>query len=281
MKTGRQRVTKALDVLTTGLFPFVERELKAVYKHDWHNAARGSFRDGRQRTNVGAAGDKNNGGKNSVIRWDLNAVLVVLWDHWSRVFRHRLGPAERSLISELREFRNRWAHQVEFDFDDTYRILDSVHRLLVAVEAPEAEFVAREKYDLLRQHVGRQAQLAHRKAQVNRKRWLDFAVYMTCCISLVFVILQFFGTQASYLAAFFVAVFMFLTHQRMSAPPPLYFGPHECEGCSKIIYGETCPYCEFAPEPGPFDVYEPVGAPADVPAKTDVAAHDHQPRVFA
>ncbi|MBT4865287.1 MAG: hypothetical protein HON53_09235 [Planctomycetaceae bacterium] len=278
MKTGRQRVTKALDVLTTGLFPFVERELKAVYKHDWHNAARGSFRDGRQRTNVGAA-DK----KNAVIRWDLNAVLIVLWDHWSRVFRHRLGPAERSLISELREFRNRWAHQVEFNFDDTYRILDSVHRLLVAAKAPEAELVAREKYDLLRQHVGRQAQLAHRKAQVSRKRWLDFAVYMTCCFSLVFVILQFFGTQASYLAAFFIAVFMFLTHQRISAPPPMFFGPHECEGCSKIIYGETCPYCEFAPEPGPFDAFEfePAGPSSHVPVVADATMAERPPSAFA
>ena len=187
MKTDRQRVTKALDVLTTGLFPFVEREMKAVYKHDWHDAARSSFREnfrgGRQHIYVGGADDEGSG-----VRWDAHALLTVLWDQWNRVFRHRLGPAERSLISELREFRNRWAHQVEFDTDDTYRILDSVHRLLAAVEAPEAEFIAREKYDLLCRHVGRLAQIDYRKAQVMNRRWRDFAVYTTCCLSLVFVI---------------------------------------------------------------------------------------------
>jgi|GEM_PF-2481789 hypothetical protein len=106
---------------------------------------------------------------------------------------------------------------------------------------------------------------------------------MTCCVSLVFVIMQFFGTQASYLAAFFIAVFMFLTHQRMSAPPPLFFGPHECEGCSKIIYGETCPYCEFAPEPGPFDAfeYEPAGPSTHVPVVADAAIAERPPRAFA
>lgn len=273
MKSERQRITRALDVLTAGLFPFVEQELKAVYQHDWHNAARGSFRDGRSRVNVA---DSDQG---SVVRWDLHALLTVLWDQWSRVFRHRLGPAERSLISELREFRNRWAHQEEFDFDDTYRILDSVYRLLAAVAAPEADYIAREKHDLLRRHVGRQAQLAYRKAQVMKKRWLDFAVYMTCCLSLVFVILQFFGTQASYLAAFFIAVFMFLTQQRLSAPPPIYFGPHECDGCNKIIYGEQCPYCDYSPEPGPFDVMETPLRPAEAVPRPRMS--DHSPHVLS
>lgn len=258
MKSNRERITRGLDALARGLFPFVERELKAVYKHAWHDAARGSFREGRGRPDTDG----------EAIRWDLHAILTVLWDHWNRVFRHVLGPAERSLVSELREFRNRWAHQQEFGFDDTYRILDSIHRLLSAASAPEATAVGREKHDLLRRHVGREAQLAYRKAQVRRKRWLDFAVYLTCCLSLVFVILQFFGTGASFLAAFFIAVFMFLAHQRVAAPPPLFFGPHECDGCSKIIYGEKCPYCEYETGENPFDLIEAFSANAGEEAAT-------------
>ena len=154
-------------------------------------------------------------------------------------FRHCLGPAKRSLISELREFRNRWAHQEEFHFDDAYRILDSVHRLLVAVSAREAEAIARDKYDLLRRHFSREARLAYQNAQLTRRKWLDFAVYLVCCLSLVFVILNFFGTQASFLAAFFIAIFMLLIQQRVSSPPPMYFGPRECDGCGKIIYGDA------------------------------------------
>lgn len=255
MKTNRVRITQALDTLTRGLFPFVERELQAVYKHDWHDAARGSFREGRGQINI----------KGNVVHWDLHALLTVLWDQWHRVFRHRLGPAERSLVSELREYRNRWAHQEEFDFDDTYRILDSVHRLLKATSAPETKIIAREKFDLLRRYVGRQAQLAYRKAQVARKRWLDFAVYVTCCASLVFVILQFFGSNASYLAAFFIAVFLFLANQRISIPPPMFFGPQECEGCGKIVYSDRCPYCEYASYENPF--LPPDLAETPVPAK--------------
>ena len=34
---------------------------------------------------------------------------------------------------------------------------------------------------------------------------------------------------------------------RLIAPPPMYFGPHECGTCGKIIYGETCPYCDTGP----------------------------------
>jgi hypothetical protein len=33
-----------------------------------------------------------------------------MWDQWNVVFRKTLGNAERSLVSELRDARNRWAH---------------------------------------------------------------------------------------------------------------------------------------------------------------------------
>jgi len=238
---NRERITRALDALTTGLFPFVERKMKAVYKDSWHEASRGRFREGRGQVNV----------QGNAIRWDMHTLLTVMWDHWNRVFCHCLGPAERSLISELREFRNRWAHQEEFHFDDAYRILDSVHRLLVAVSAREAEAIARDKHDLLRRHFSREARLAYQNAQFTRRKWLDFAVYLVCCLSLVFVILQFFGTHASFLAAFFIAIFMLLIQQRVSSPSPMYFCPRECDGCGKIIYGDACPYCEFARDHNP------------------------------
>jgi hypothetical protein len=34
-----------------------------------------------------------------------------MWDNWNDVFRNVLGHAERSLVSELRDWRNKWAHQ--------------------------------------------------------------------------------------------------------------------------------------------------------------------------
>ena len=52
-------------------------------------------------------------------------LLRVMWDQWNPVFRDTLGFAERSLVSELREVRNKWAHQETFSTDDAYRALDS------------------------------------------------------------------------------------------------------------------------------------------------------------
>jgi hypothetical protein len=111
--SNQVRIAGALDLLTRGLAPFVEQRLKKVYGDAWRRNATGSFRDDRSR------GDAN------TVDWDAHSVLTVMWDQWNAVFRTELGHTERSLVSELREFRNRWAHQAEFDFDDTYRVLDS------------------------------------------------------------------------------------------------------------------------------------------------------------
>lgn len=227
-----------MDALSAGLYPFVEHELKSFYRDKWHAEARASFRSDHS----------GNVPKGDVVRWDAHALLTVLWDQWNRVFRHTLGQPERSLTSELRDFRNRWAHQETFDFDDTYRILDSVERLLRSVSADaEAERVARDKRDLMRMHFSREARAAYKKAQVNRRKCMDLAIYSVCCVSIVSVIIKFFGFSYWYFALFVVLVFAFLAYQRTITPPPVFFGPHECIACGKIIYGETCPYCDLAP----------------------------------
>lgn len=236
MRTDRERVTLALDSLVTGLFPYIEAEMKAALKDDWLKIARGSFRDNRAR----------NGADGEVMRWDAHSLLTVMWDQWNRVFRQKLEHHHRSLISELREFRNRWAHQNDFDFDDTYRVLDSVERLLSAVGSAEAIHIHREKRDLLRSQFTREAKSAYRKTQLSRQKWKDIAVYAACGTAIVTVTLQLFGWQAWVVAAFVVFVFAYLAHQRWYSLPPMVFGPHECGTCAKIIYGEQCPYCDPA-----------------------------------
>lgn len=69
------------------------------------------------------------------IAGDIAVTLRVMAVAWNDVFRDSLGPAERSLVSEIRETRNRWAHQDAFDDDDLDRALDSIGRLLAAVGA--------------------------------------------------------------------------------------------------------------------------------------------------
>ena len=56
---------------------------------------------------------------------DVAAVLKIMWEQWNQVFGKTLGHTERSLVSELREVRNKWAHQEPFSSDDAYRVLDS------------------------------------------------------------------------------------------------------------------------------------------------------------
>lgn len=84
------------------------------------------------------------------INWDTQNLLLIMWETWSGVFRNTLGHTERAIVSELREVRNRWAHQTAFSSDDAYRALDSIGRLLTAVSAPEAKELEEQKMALLR-----------------------------------------------------------------------------------------------------------------------------------
>ena len=147
-KTNRDRVGEALELLGRGLRPFVERELKSAHGERWQAAAAEVFPD-RQ------------------VKWtDPHAVLVLMWEQWNAVFKNVLGHAERALVSELRDVRNRWAHLENFSTDDAYRALDSVGRLLAAVSAPEAEEVEKRKMELLRLRFEEQRRAETRKAAV-------------------------------------------------------------------------------------------------------------------
>ncbi|MBM3792128.1 MAG: ATP-binding protein, partial [Acidobacteria bacterium] len=151
--SNHERIGKALELLNQGLFPFVEREMKAQFGDRWQQEAQASTKDelfpSRKQTQLP--------------RWDTHALLSVMWNHWNDVFRKKLGHAERSLVSELREVRNRWAHQESFSTDDTYRALDSIQRLLTAVSAEEAEEVDRQKQEILRTRFAEQARQERRK----------------------------------------------------------------------------------------------------------------------
>ena len=92
------------------------------------------------------------------------ALLKLMWEAWNDVFRQTLGPAERSLVSELRDHRNKWAHQEPFSSDDAYRALDSAGRLLTAVSAPQADEIEKMKMELLRLRFDEQVRSEKRKS---------------------------------------------------------------------------------------------------------------------
>lgn len=236
MPTNNERIRLAFDALTSGLFPFVERRMKLAYGDQWIAVARESFRDDR----VG-----NPMPRGEVIRWDAHSLLTVMWDQWNRVFKSSLAPYERSLISELREFRNRWAHQEKFWFDDSYRVLDSAERMLKSVEAAaEVAALAASKRDLLWQEFTRQSQASRQNATARRKRIQDILLYAACCASVLFTIYHALDSNQFLMGVLVIAGFSYLTWLRMSTSKPLLYGARECPECSKIIYRESCPYCE-------------------------------------
>lgn len=150
--TNYERVGKAMDLLKAGLAPFVEREFRNLYKDKAAERA-GKF----------VADDRLNTGK-PLAEWDTAALLRLMWEAWNDVFRRTLGQAERTLVSELREVRNRWAHQQTFSSDDADRALDSTERLLTAVSAPQADEVRKMKTELRRTIFDEQMRTEKRKS---------------------------------------------------------------------------------------------------------------------
>ncbi|ALG70975.1 ATPase (AAA+ superfamily) [Azospirillum thiophilum] len=136
--TNQERVGKALDLLKAGLGPYVDRELTAALKGGVTIPALRGFAEDALTKNRPPSD------------WDVAPLLKLMWESWNEVFRATLGPAERSLVGEIRGVRNRWAHQEPFSSDDADRGLDSIARLLTAVSAPQADDVARMKMELRR-----------------------------------------------------------------------------------------------------------------------------------
>jgi len=151
--TNSQRIRQGLELVRDGLAPFVEREFQAAYGDGWKDMAKRSLPK-----------EKDWKEADGVVQWEVYLVLAVLWNNWNSVFSKILGQAERTYVSELRDVRNRWAHQDPFTYDDTYRALDTMHRLLKAVSAAEAEEVHRLAQEVLRVQFEEQ-----RRTQVRKK----------------------------------------------------------------------------------------------------------------
>jgi len=148
--TNHERVGKALDLLRLGLAPFVDRELASAYGE-------------RAEAEAAQLLDERTGARRPIAELDAAALLKLMWEGWNSVFRKVLGPAERSLVQELRGHRNNWAHQQAFSGDETYRALDSAGRLLAAISAPQADEIETMKMELLRIRFDEQARSEKRK----------------------------------------------------------------------------------------------------------------------
>ncbi|MEG4216972.1 ribonuclease III [Microcoleus sp. Pol14C6] len=141
--SNHERVSRALNILGQGLYPYVEQEMQAVHGDRWRTVATSHLPD--HQTSKRNVADP--------LREDVSAQLIVMSKQWDKVFKRNknLGQGERTLVSELINVRNQWAHQSSISIDDTYRALDRIAILLKAVSAFEqADNVEKQKLEVLR-----------------------------------------------------------------------------------------------------------------------------------
>jgi len=145
--SNRERVGRGLEILNTGLMPYVMRELKSRYgKRWWTDGVEAALQGAVGREAMIASGTE----ETRFTKLDVQALLVIMWDNWNQVFHDQLGHVGRSYVSELREVRNRWAHQKSFAGDDAHRALDTMARLLEMTGAEGEEELREIARDLLR-----------------------------------------------------------------------------------------------------------------------------------
>jgi predicted AAA+ superfamily ATPase len=153
--TNHDRVGKALELLTGGLKPFVERELKSSWGDKFLENTKILLSDTRLQARASDVSPL----------LDVAALLVIMDREWKAIFSQTLGKAERSMVNEVLDVRNKWAHQRPFSTDDAYRALDSVSRLLASISAPtEADEVEKTKMELLRLRFDEQVRSEKRRS---------------------------------------------------------------------------------------------------------------------
>lgn len=135
--SNRDRVGKGFEILADGLSEFVDQKMSTAFdktNESWIHAieSRDSIKNGVHKTFELS---------------DPAFQLRMITDEW-RIFGKFLSRAQQSLASELRDVRNKWAHNEKFSSDDTYRVLDTIERLLSAVgSGKESELVRQLRLD--------------------------------------------------------------------------------------------------------------------------------------
>ncbi len=112
--SNTERVQKALELLRDGLRPMCESTWQGFYGEGW----------------LQEVTSKLHGPKGNLSTDDVSFLLNGIKATWNEVFRQRFDPSVRSLVFELSNARNAWAHQVDFSDDDAWRALDSMERVL-------------------------------------------------------------------------------------------------------------------------------------------------------
>ena len=157
-KSNRVRVGEIMDVLRDALGPYVLAQFKARYRGKYLQEMEYLLYELNRPQHLpdeAAALEK----------LDIQSWLNLMNRKWNEVFRDKLSQTERNYISELRDARNKWAHQNAFSNDNAYRAADTAIRLLQAIGADkQAQAANVHAQQLLRQRFDRDAQKSARQS---------------------------------------------------------------------------------------------------------------------
>lgn len=135
--TNSERVDRALDLLRDGLAPACEDAWQRHFGNDW----------------LRQVNSRLQGPERYPTTKDPAFLFKGIKATWDDVFRRRFRPFVRSLVFEVSDARNRWAHKnTPMSDDDTLRAPDSMERMLDAFgNGDERELIRSLRRDLMRQ----------------------------------------------------------------------------------------------------------------------------------
>jgi hypothetical protein len=143
-----ERVGKALDLFRDGLRPKCEATWAAFYGDAWLDTLNSQMHHPAAAPTTA----------------DVAFLFKGMKATWTEVFSQGFPAAIRSLVFELADVRNTWAHQGSFTTDDTARALDSMERVLDAFgNLEERQQIRALRRELMRQMFDEEARSERRK----------------------------------------------------------------------------------------------------------------------
>lgn len=148
----RVHIDQLLAHFRRGFEPFVIVVFKSTHADAW-------FEIMRTTPEVRISADSR------TIQLDATALIRIILAHWDTTFVRVLDKRNRALLYEIRQIRNRWAHQAPLTDDDVDRLADAVLRLLISIHADNVHEVQRVRDELRTQ---RYAHPSHRPIKRHR-----------------------------------------------------------------------------------------------------------------